>query len=152
MFSNESLDILELKDVLKQVYAKGIAHNDIMKYLSQNNRTQVMGVQRTALKNNAPALIKLIREQILDRQPIKYPYPSARTARRDAKISSLKRWKNQIRHMLQNGMIDEAVAILETGDTKKTVMRRLYASIRKNDVETARNHFEKWASMVGKKT
>ena len=62
--------------------------------------------------------------------------------------TSLKRWKRQIYNMLSSGLIDEAKALLEPEETIKDVMNKLFSSIRKNDIPTARIHFERWVSMV----
>jgi hypothetical protein len=62
--------------------------------------------------------------------------------------TSLKRWKRQIYNMLSSGLIEEAKTLLEPEETIKHVMHKLFASIRKNDIPTARIHFERWVTMV----
>jgi len=50
--------------------------------------------------------------------------------------------------MLSSGLIEEAKTLLEPEETIKHVMHKLFASIRKNDIPTARIHFERWVTMV----
>jgi hypothetical protein len=54
--------------------------------------------------------------------------------------------------MLSSGLIEEAKTLLEPEETIKHVMHKLFASITKRDIPTARIHFEKWVTMVNTNT